>query len=180
MKVVVFLVEGFEEIEALAPIDILKRGEVEVDIVSINNEKSVFSARKIEIKVDKSIDEINFDEYEMIILPGGPGTDNYYKSELLLEKIKEFSINKKLGAICAAPTVFAKLGLLKNKKAVCFPSCEETLINNGANLVKDKVITDGNITTSKAAGTAIDFSLQILKVLKGKDIAEKIKNQIVY
>lgn len=180
MKVVVFLVEGFEEIEALAPIDILKRGEVEVDIVSITNEKAVLSARKIEIKADKIIDEINFDKYEMIILPGGPGTNNYYNSELLLEKIKEFSINKKLGAICAAPTVFASLGLLQNKKAVCFPSCEETLINNGANLVKDRVVTDGNITTSRAAGTAIDFSLQLLKELKGENVAEKIKNQIVY
>ena len=87
-KVLVFLVNGFEEIEAMAPIDLLRRAGIIVDTVSINEDNQVTSSRKIRVLTDKTIDEINFENYEMIVLPGGPGTENYMKSEKLLEKLK--------------------------------------------------------------------------------------------
>ena len=95
-KVLIFLVDGFEEIEAMAPIDLLRRAGITADTISINENNKVTSSRKITVLTDKTIDEINFENYEMIVLPGGPGTENYMKSEKLLEKLKEFSINRKL------------------------------------------------------------------------------------
>ena len=179
-KVVLFLVEGFEEIEAMAPIDLMRRAGITVDTVSITKEKNVVSSRGVTVLADKVINEINFEEYEMIVLPGGPGTDNYMKSDKLREKLKEFSIEKKVAAICAAPTILSALGLLKGKKAVCFPSCESEIIKDGAILEVKNVVKDGNIITGRAAGTAIDFALEIVKELVGEEKAEKIANQIAY
>ncbi len=181
MKVALFLIDKFEDIEALAPIDILRRAGITVDTISITDKNTVNSARNVTVLADKVINNINFEDYEMIILPGGPGTKNYFNSELLIEKLKEFSNNKKLAAICAAPTVLSNIGLLDRKKAICFPACETELINDGAILVENaKVVTDGNITTSRAAGTAIDFALELVKVLLGEEKSIEIKNQIVY
>lgn len=179
-KVLLFLVEGFEEMEALAPIDLLRRAGITVDTVSITSERTVLSSRKVTVLSDKIIDDVNFNEYGMIVLPGGPGTDNYKKSELLLEKVREFSENGKIAAICAAPTILSGLGLLNGKKAVCFPGCEETLLKDGAVLISEKVVKDGNIITSRAAGTAIDFALAIIEEIHGKEKAIEIKKQIVW
>lgn len=179
-KVALFLVDGFEEIEALAPIDILRRAGIVVDTISVKNTNSIISSRKITVLSDKLIEDINFDDYEMIVLPGGPGTDNYYGSELLLEKLKEFSITKYIAAICAAPSVLSSLGILIGKEAVCFPSYEEKLVEDGAILTLKNVVTYENIITSRGAGTAIDFGLEIIKVLLGKEKSEEIKKQILY
>ena len=179
-KVLVFLVNGFEEIEAMAPIDLLRRAGIIVDTVSINEDNQVTSSRKIRVLTDKTIDEINFENYEMIVLPGGPGTENYMKSEKLLEKLKEFSINRKLGAICAAPTILSALGILKGKQAICFPACEPDLVKDGAIIVNQDVVKDNNIITSRGAGTAIDFSLTLIEELLGKDKSQEIKEQILY
>ena len=179
-KVLVFLVNGFEEIEAMAPIDLLRRAGIIVDTVSINEDNQVTSSRKIRVLTDKTIDEINFENYEMIVLPGGPGTENYMKSEKLLEKLKEFSINRKLGAICAAPTILSALGILNGKQAICFPACEPDLIKDGAIIVNQDVVKDNNIITSRGAGTAVDFSLALIEELLGKDKSQEIKEQILY
>ena len=179
-KVLVFLVNGFEEIESMAPIDLLRRAGIIVDTVSINEDNQVTSSRKIRVLTDKTIDEINFENYEMIVLPGGPGTENYMKSEKLLEKLKEFSINRKLGAICAAPTILSALGILKGKQAICFPACEPDLVKDGAIIVNQDVVKDNNIITSRGAGTAIDFSLTLIEELLGKDKSQEIKEQILY
>ena len=179
-KVALFLVDGFEEIEAIAPIDLLRRAGIEVNTISITESTLILSARNIKLFAEKKINDINFDDYDMIVLPGGPGTKNYYNSPKLLEKIKEFSLNKKIGAICAAPTVLAKLGLLENKEAVCFPACKNELIEGKAILFDGKVKTTGNITTSKSAGTAIDFALELIEALLGKEKAEEIKEEIFY
>ena len=119
-------------------------------------------------------------EYEMFVIPGGPGTENYYSSEILLEKLKEFSLTKKIAAICAAPSVLSTLGILVGRKAVCFPFYEEKIVEDGAVLVLENVVTDGNIITSRGAGTAIDFALEIVKVLLGGEKSIEIKNQILY
>ena len=179
-KVLVFLVNGFEEIEAMAPIDLLRRAGIIVDTVSINEDNQVTSSRKIRVLTDKTIDEINFENYEMIVLPGGPGTENYMKSEKLLEKLKEFSINRKLGAICAAPTILSALGILNGKQAICFPACEPDLVKDGAIIVNQDVVKDNNIITSRGAGTAIDFSLALIEELLGKNKSEEIRKQILY
>lgn len=179
-KVLVFLVNGFEEIEAMAPIDLLRRAGIIVDTVSINEDNQVTSSRKIRVLTDKTIDEINFENYEMIVLPGGPGTENYMKSEKLLEKLKEFSINRKLGAICAAPTILSALGILNRKQAICFPACEPDLIKDGAIIVNQDVVKDNNIITSRGAGTAIDFSLALIEELLGKNKSHEIRKEILY
>ena len=179
-KVLVFLVNGFEEIEAMAPIDLLRRAGIIVDTVSINENNKVTSSRKITVLTDKTIDEINFENYEMIVLPGGPGTENYMKSEKLLEKLKEFSINRKLGAICAAPTILSALGILNGKQAICFPACEPDLIKDGAIIVNQDVVKDNNIITSRGAGTAIDFSLALIEELLGKNKSHEIRKEILY
>ena len=179
-KVLVFLVNGFEEIEAMAPIDLLRRAGIIVDTVSINEDNQVTSSRKIRVLTDKTIDEINFENYEMIVLPGGPGTENYMKSEKLLEKLKEFSINRKLGAICAAPTILSALGILNGKQAICFPACEPDLIKDGAIIVNQDVVKDNNIITSRGAGTAIDFSLALIEELLGKNKAHEMRIEILY
>lgn len=179
-KVLVFLVNGFEEIEAMAPVDLLRRAGITVDTVSINENNHVISSRKITVLTDKIINEINFEEYEMIVLPGGPGTENYMKSEKLLEKLKEFSINRKLGAICAAPTILSALEILKGKQAICFPACEPDLVKGEAVIVNQNVVKDSNIITSRGAGTAIDFSLALIEELLGKDKSQEIKEQILY
>lgn len=179
-KVLIFLVDGFEEIEAMAPIDLLRRAGIIVDTVSINEDNQVTSSRKIRVLTDKTIDEINFENYEMIVLPGGPGTENYMKSEKLLEKLKEFSINRKLGAICAAPTILSALGILNGKQAICFPACEPDLIKDGAIIVNQDVVKDNNIITSRGAGTAIDFSLALIEVLLGKNKSHEIRKEILY
>jgi len=179
-KVLVFLVNGFEEIEAMAPIDLLRRAGITADTVSINEDNQVTSSRKIRVLTDKTIDEINFENYEMIVLPGGPGTENYMKSEKLLEKLKEFSINRKLGAICAAPTILSALGILNGKQTICFPACEPDLIKDGAIIVNQDVVKDNNIITSRGAGTAIDFSLALIEELLGKNKSHEIRKEILY
>ena len=181
-KVAVFLANGFEEIEAVTPIDLLQRAGITVDTISITKDNLVESARKMRILADKIIDEINFSEYDMLILPGGPGVKNYFNSQKLLDNILKFSKdeeNKKIAAICAAPTVLASLKILEGKKAVCFPACEEDLLKSKAILVKERAVTDGNVITSRSAGTAMDFSLMIISELLGEENAEKVSKEIV-
>jgi DJ-1 family protein len=179
-KVALFLTNGFEELEALAPVDLMRRANIEVDTISINQEKEVVSSRKITVLADKTIRDVNFDEYEMVVLPGGPGTKNYFESKEVLEIVKKFAENKKVGAICAAPTVLASLGILENRKAICFPACEPDLEQGKAILTREAVVKDGNIITSRGAGTAIDFGLALIKELLGEEISEKIGKEIVY
>jgi len=181
-KVAVFLANGFEEIEAITPIDLLERAGITVDTVSITENNLVESARKVRVLADKVIKEINFSEYDMLILPGGPGFKNYFDSQLLLDKIVEFSKdveNKKVAAICAAPTVLSSLGILEGKKAVCFPAYEEDLLKGNPILTRERVVKDENIITSRSAGTALDFALEIISELLGKKEAERIADEIV-
>ena len=181
-KVAIFLTNGFEEIEAITPIDLLQRAGITVDTISITEENLVESARKLKILADKVIKEIDFLEYDMLVLPGGPGFKNYFDSQLLLDKIVEFSKdleNKKVAAICAAPTVLSNLGILEGKKAICFPACEEDLLKGNPILTRERVVKDGNIITSRSAGTALDFTLEIISELLNKETAEKISEEIV-
>ena len=161
--VYIFLANGFEEIEAIAPLDILRRAGIEVNLVAIEGLKAKGS-HGIEITCDTKIDDISYNNLDMIILPGGmPGTLNLKKNAKVLKAI-DYCVNndKYIGAICAAPSILGAFGYLKGKNATCFPGFEEEL--KGANFVDAKVVKDGIFITSKGAGTALDFGYFLLSL----------------
>lgn len=185
----VFLVEGFEPIEATTVIDILSRGGVDVSVLSLTGEIIVSGANHVTLLCDKvftknylsdrSIDyKYDFD-YDCVVLPGGGGTPNYIKDGEFLAGLKQFSDDGKLVcAICAAPTILDQIGILDDKSVACYPTCEDKIFNG--KVVDKNVCVDGNVITSKAVGTAIEFSLEILKVLMGHEVSENVKNSIVF
>ena len=176
----IFLADGFEEVEAITPRDILKRAAVPVQTVGLNQTNTVSSASGLKIQPDTQIESINFDNLEGIILPGGmPGTTNLERNKKVIEIINYCNENNLLiGAICAAPSIIGKLGLLKNKTACCYPGFEKYLI--GAKISENSISKDKNIITSKGPGTAFDFGFAVLEYLKGKEISQKIKNSMIY
>jgi len=174
--VFIFLETGFEEIEALATIDILRRGGVSIRSVSLTGEKVVTGGHQISVLADDLFEEINFSEAQMLILPGGTVKINEHAG--LKQAVRAFAQQGKLiAAICAAPMVLGELGLLNNKEATCYPGFEKYLV--GSRLSKATVVTDGNITTGMAAGYTIEFALELLSRLKGKEVANDIKHQIL-
>lgn len=179
-KIAVFFGTGFEEIEALTVVDICRRAKIEVECVSIDNKSEVAGSHGIVVKMDKGIDDVNFEELDMIICPGGmPGTKNLEACSKLTDKIKEFNDNNKLiGAICAAPSIFGHMGILKGKDACIYPGMEAELYD--ANVTFNPVTQVGNIITSRGMGTAIDFALTITANLVGQDTADQLSKAIVY
>ncbi len=177
----IFLADGFEEMEAIAPIDILRRGGVDIKTVSVTADKKVLGAHKIEITCDLSADEITTKNLEGIILPGGmPGTLNLENSPIV-QKYLEYAEKENLliAAICAAPSVLGHKGLLKGKKATCFKGFEMELI--GATVLTDKVVIDENIITSCGAGAAYDFGFMILDYIKGNgEVSKEISASMRY
>lgn len=180
-KAYVFLAEGFEEIEAIAPIDLLKRAGVIVKTVSVGAMHQVNGAHGIGVVADECILGGEFFDADMIILPGGyPGYVNLAACKPLFEVIDHYFKNHKLiGAICASPAeVLGKNGYLKNYQAVCYPGMEAGL--NCLPTPDCKVCVSDNIITSKSAGTAIDFALELVRSLCGDDEYKKLKESIVY
>ncbi|MBR3144369.1 MAG: DJ-1/PfpI family protein [Clostridia bacterium] len=177
--VYVFLAEGFEEIEAISPIDILRRGGVEVKTVGVKN-SAIKGAHNITFNTDIRETDIDYKELEAVVLPGGmPGTANLEKSKAVLSAIEYAKENGKLiCAICAAPSVIGKMGLLKGKKAICYPGFEKYL--KGAQISEQPVVTDGNIITAKGPGAASEFGFSILKAIKGESISSRIKKDMQY
>lgn len=180
-NVYVFLATGFEEIEALTPVDILRRAGMDVRLVSVSGSETVKGARNIEVKSDLLFDDIDKDFADILVLPGGmPGTTNLMNCKPLTDLfIEYFNKGKHIAAICAAPTIFGKLNLLKGKNATCYPGMEDELI--GANVRYESVVTDSNVTTSRGMGTAIDFSLELLKLMsEDKNAANNMADKVVY
>lgn len=177
-KISIFLAEGFEEVEALTVADYLRRAEVDVNLVSITGDLYVKGAHEIIVKADTLFEDAD-KNVDMLVLPGGmPGTlylkDHEGLGELLIKYNEE---NKKIAAICAAPTVFGYNGFLKDKNAVCYPGMEDEL--NCKHVPDDKVVTDGHITTSKGPGTAVLFALRLIEILKGEEMENKIRKSII-
>ena len=172
--VYLFLSTGFEEVEAVATIDVLRRAEVELTTVSVMNERAVEGAHGVRIEADKMFDEVDLSKAEMLILPGGmPGTLNLGAHEGLVASLREQ--NKRGGwiaAICAAPSILGKMHLLRNREAVCYPGFEDQL--EEAFVSKDRVKVSGNIVTSKGPGCTIEFALQLATILKGEDVAKAV------
>ncbi len=175
----IFLAEGFEEIEALTPLDILRRARLDVKTVSISDNLIVRGAHGIDIAADEIYRNISISDITLAVFPGGmPGAKNLDEWEAC-DKVIEATIanNARLAAICAAPMILGKRGLLTDKKAVCYPGFEAEL--KGANILYSPFVTDGNITTARGMGAALDFSLELVNLLKGKECAEKIKTGII-
>lgn len=173
----IFLADGFEEIEALTPIDILRRAEADVKTVGIGG-KSIVSTRGIKVEADLEESELTTVGLEMIVLPGGsPGYKNLDNSHTVHSYI-DYAFEKGIwiAAICAAPTILGKKGILKGKHAICFPGMEEQL--QGAIISDEYVCEDDNFITAKGAGVSVDFSLSLVAKLKGKQRADAIKAQM--
>ncbi len=179
-KVCVFLADGFEEIEGLTVVDILRRAGVETETVSVMGRKQINGSHGIIVEADKVFEEADIADADMLVLPGGmPGTLNLKAHEGLRKQILSFnSQGKYLAAICAAPTVLSELGLLKEKKACAYPSFEEEL--DCGEVLKVPTVTDGNITTGRGMGAAIPFALRLTAILCGDEKAEEIRKSVVY
>lgn len=175
--VYVFLADGFEIIEALAPVDMMKRAKIDVKTVGVTG-KNITSSCGVVVTADMTIDEFDFYDVEAVVLPGGmPGTLNLENNSAVQKTIDNAkNTNAFICAICAAPSVLGHKGLLNGKKAVCFPGFEDAL--EGAELSEDFVVTDGKIITAKGAGVCIDFGLEIVKQLKGGDVADEVRRTI--
>ncbi len=173
-----FLADGFEELEAIAPVDMLIRAGVEVKTVGIGSD-NVSGSHGITVVCDLCEDDIVLDErLQGILLPGGmPGTLNLEKSEAV-QKAIDFAYEKKLliCAICAAPSILGHKGILKGKKATAFPGFEKDL--EGASEIGGYVIRDGQIITAKGAGVAVDFGLEIVAALKDRETSDKLRSTI--
>ncbi len=173
----ILLAEGFEEIEALTQTDVLRRAKIDVLNVGVTG-MEVTGSHNITVKADISIEEAANNVPEGIILPGGiPGTPNIAKSEDAISLIKKVNDNKGLvAAICAAPSILGELGLLEGKKAICYPGFEDKL--KGAEITKKAVVKDGNIITSRGAGTAMDMALAITEYIKNESSKPLAKSMI--
>lgn len=178
-KIIVPLAEGFEEIEAVSIIDVLRRAQIETTTVSVSKQKEVTGAHGIQMLADKLFDEIDFDAFDMIVLPGGmPGTNNLKNHAGLTAQIEKFYQNEKLlGAICAAPLVFGNLGILKDRKATSYPGFEDQL--KGAQVTGEYVEVSGKVITGKGAGVAIRFALRIVEMLKGEAFAAELAEKMI-
>lgn len=177
--VYVFIADGFEEIEVMTIIDILRRADIDTKLVSVDGYE-VVGAHGVRILADIHIGVIDEDNMEMLVLPGGmPGTTNLENSIELIELIERSNqSNVLIAAICAAPMILGKLKLLEGKKATCYPGFEEYLI--GAEIVGRKVIKDKNIITSRGPGTASDFAFKIVEMIKNKEISNQLKEGMLY
>jgi len=177
-KVAVILADGFEEVEAIAIIDVLRRAEIGVVIAGLH-EGAVSSARKVRVISDTVIDTVKAEDFDMVVLPGGqPGSDNLNADTRVKDLIRDFHRKGKLtGAICAAPYVLANAGILEGKRATSFPSYKDRL--GGAVYEEKTVVEDGNVLTSRGPGTALYFGLAIVERLSGKERAEKIREAML-
>ena len=179
-KVYCMLADGCEEVEALSVVDVLRRAGIDTPLVSIMKRLEIVGSHDIHIIADAMIEDVDMDDADMIFLPGGiPGTPNLKANTLLCEKLVEYNANGKLlAAVCAAPSILGELGLLEGKKATCYPGFESKLL--GAVAVGDRVVTDGNITTSRGLGTSLELGFRIVEVLKSKEEADDIARKVQF
>lgn len=179
-KIGIFMADGCEEIEALTVVDILRRAEMEIDMISITGKVQVTGSHGISFICDRVISEVDFAKYDGLVLPGGmPGTTSLGAHKTVVEQIKKYAEEGKLvSAICAAPSVLGDNDILQGKKATCHPGFEDRLA--GAEVVTEPVAVDGNVITSRGMGTAIPFALQIVKYLGEAAKAEEIREAIVF
>ena len=184
MIVYVMLADGFEEIEALTVVDLLRRADIDTETVSIHNQLKITGSHGVEVIADILFEDAVFDNCEMIVLPGGGGgAKNLAAHDGLREKLYSFAKSgRRISAICASPAVvLAPLGILKGKNATCFPSFSEEMAGEiGTAITPGSVVKDENFITSRGPAQAIDFALAIIESLKGSEAAEEISKAILY
>ncbi|MFH1978519.1 MAG: DJ-1 family glyoxalase III [Candidatus Aenigmatarchaeota archaeon] len=176
MNILIPMAEGFEEIEAITVIDVFRRAGINTISVGLPG-TMVTGAHGIKVFADKRLDEVNIDDFDALVLVGGdPGYHNLGKSQKIIEAIKRFEAAKKpVGAICTAPAILGKLGLLDERRATIYPGMEREIPRPRGN----RVIDDDNIITSQGPGTAMEFAIQIVDKLKGPSIAGKVRRELV-
>lgn len=179
-KAYVFLADGFEEIEGLTVVDILRRAGADTQTVSVMGRKEITGSHRITLQADLVFEETSFEDGTLFVLPGGmPGTKHLGAHEGLTSLLKKAAAEgKRVAAICAAPSVLGDLGLLEGKHAACYPGFEDRL--KGAQVEFTPVVTDGNITTSRGMGTAIPFAFSLAAQLTGTEKAEELAKGIIY
>lgn len=176
---VVFLADGFEECEALIVVDILRRAGVQVLMSSTMGRLDVISSRKIVVRADVLVEDVDFVKADMIFLPGGrTGTENLQKNEIVHKQCRAFAESKMIAAICAAPSILAGLGLLDGKKATCHPDYEGKMA--GAILNNESVVVSDNIITGIGLGVTFPFAFELTRILVSPEIIEQIKKAICY
>jgi 4-methyl-5(b-hydroxyethyl)-thiazole monophosphate biosynthesis len=177
-KALVFLATGFEEIEALTVVDILRRAEVDVAIAGLTP-NLVEGVHKIKIAPDTYIGDVNTKDFDALIVPGGnPGYKNLRKDQQVIDKVKEaFNANKLVAAICAGPAVLSDAGILEGKNCTIYPGMENELEKGGGKPKQDNIVEDGNIITSRGPATALPFAIKLAERLAGKQIAEAVSKK---
>lgn len=179
-KVCVFFATGFEEIEALTVVDLLRRESIDTDMVSIMEDKTVEGSHHIPVVTDKLLKEVDFEQVDVIVLPGGgAGTKNLEACEALMEQVDAFAAGEKtVCAICAAPSILGHRGHLQGKKAIAYPGFEKEL--TGAEVIYEPAVIDGKIITGRGMGCAVDFGLAIVEYLKGAEVKKELAKKIVF
>lgn len=176
-SVAVLAADGFETIECLTAVDVLRRGGVRATLVSVMPTREVVSSLQIPVTCDALLDDIDFDDYDCIVLPGGlPGATNLRADSRVCNLVLNFAEHKMVAAICAAPFVLGELGVLEGRRATCFPGFEKAF-PEGA-YTGDKVTVDGNIITASGMASSLPFALEILKALAGDKAVEKVAEGI--
>ena len=178
--VCVLLADGFEESEAVIPVDLLRRGGVEVTLAGVDG-LQVRSSHNITVVADCLLSEVALDQVDMVFVPGGlGGVDHLLASPLARDFLgRAAAADKYLAAICAGPTVLSRLGLIDGKRAICYPGCEVNL-PPAIHVPDQRVVWDGKLLTGEAAGSAFDLGLQMLEVLKGKEISDQVRHSVYY
>ena len=179
-EVYVFFATGFEEIEGLTCVDLMRRADIDVTTVSVTGDRTVVGSHKIPVQMDKLFDEVDFGQAQMLVLPGGgPGTKNLEAFEPLMKQIDAFvNEGKAVAAICAAPSILGHRGHLNGKNAICFPGFEEQL--TGATIVEQGAVRDGQIITGRGMGASVNFGLAIVEFFKGKEAADALAKKLCY
>jgi len=179
--VYVLLAEGFEEIEAITPIDLLRRVDVEVKAVSLTDNLIVEGGHGIIVTADITLEQVDFEDLDMLVLPGGlGGVKSISETPAAMDLIlKVWNAEKLLAAICAAPTLLAKLDIIKGIKVVCHPSVGSEIMNAGGSLLHNKQVTyDRNLITGKAAGSSTEFALELIAIMRDSETSEQIRRAI--
>lgn len=180
-KVYAMIADGSEEVECLAVVDVLRRSGIETVLVSAGESREIVSSHQIPIQADATVAETDFSDGDVIFLPGGmPGAENLSACEPLIAALRQaYEDGRRIAAICAAPgVVLGRHGFLEGRTATCFPGFEKDF--KGAEYTMQGVVTDGNITTGRGLGFAIDLGLELVRLLSGTDAAEDVKKKIQY
>lgn len=181
-SVAVLLATGFEEVEALAVVDALYRAGIRADLISIENERHVVSSHGVKVVADLMLDDADLTSYAVVFLPGGmPGTLGLKANERVREELtRRASTGEKTAAICAAPSILAELGVLQGKRATANPGFMDALSAGGAQAQSECVVVDGNIVTSRGAGTALELGFELVRQLLGDEAAQQVRESVVW